>query len=194
MQLFSHKAHIFSFVCLFLHLPLLSLPLIFFSATPPYAPHFPSSSTGWSDEDNERLIITMKLSWFSAPLGATGRAAAASEIAPSASPLIIRKHEFSRAGNLPAPSQMTVGSCTVYVHAYSVSWCMCERKKLRERQPQVKEEYIFSIYVCVYQMLKLVCVWGFSSCLYLVLFLFSQPLLGSIKVCIIWLGDEIINK
>lgn len=41
---------------------------------------FSSSSTKESDGDNRRLIITMKLSWFSAPLGAVGQAAAAFKI------------------------------------------------------------------------------------------------------------------
>lgn len=71
---------------------------LFFSLTASFVSPWPvflllplsSPSMSWSDGDNGRLIITMKLSWFSAPLGAVGRAAAASDFVPSASPLITR--------------------------------------------------------------------------------------------------------
>lgn len=153
------------------------------------------SFMGWSDGDNERLIITMKLSWFSAPLGAVGRAAAASEIVPSASPLIIWKHKFSQAGNLPVPSQTTVGSCTVCVHlSVLVNVCLREREReyVRERK---WEEKTFSASLCVYQNDRAcLCVW--VCIVLLLLFLFSLLAVVEliIKVCIIWLGAEIFDK
>ncbi len=150
----KHTFSFFLYFCSFLSLLSFS-SLLSLSHSSPL-----SSSMTWSDGDNGRLIITMKLSWFSAPLGAVGRAAAASEIVPSSSPLIIRKHEFSRAGNLPVPSQTTVGSCTACVHAYV--WVnVWEREKVRERRQKVKGEYIFCICVCVCLCLPNVraCLW-----------------------------------
>lgn len=100
------------------------------SHTPPPLCFLSCFLLGWSSRDNGRLIITMKLSWFSAPLGAMGRAAAASEIDPSALPLIIQKHKFSWAWNLLVSSQMTVGSCATCLHMY-VLVDVCESEKVR---------------------------------------------------------------
>ena len=162
----KHKFPIFVFVFL-PHPPLFLPPPHTLSVTPslPLLCSPLSSSMSWSDGDNGRLIITMKLSWFSAPLGAVGRAAAASEIVPSASLLIIRKHKFSRAGNLPVPSQTTMGSCTECedVHVL-VNVCVRRRKVRREYDSCICVYVCVCVCVCVYQTLQLVCVvFVFSS-------------------------------
>lgn len=61
-----------------------------------------------------RLIIATKSSQFSAPLGATGRAAVGSEIVPSARPLIIWKYNFLSTGNLLISSLQTWASCMAF--------------------------------------------------------------------------------
>lgn len=134
---------------------------------------------GWSSRDNGRLIITMKLSWFSAPLGAVGRAAAASEIDPSASPLIIQKHKFSWAWNLLVSSQMTVGSCATCLHMYVLVDVWEWESEIVKMQ---NEERAHCQHLCVYKnvgacLSRLMCVCVLFLTV-LVLFLFSQPLLN----------------
>lgn len=99
---------------------------------------------GWSGRDNGRLIITMKLSWFSALLGAVGRAAAAPKIGPSASPLIIQKHKFSR--SLPRWPWAAVQNVCICMRCLMYMWL-----SEKERQWRQSEEKTHFQHLCVYQ-------------------------------------------